>query len=67
MGQDQERAACAPPTLAFQDIPVSRAQIYGDICVDFRELVTAVRQQGTGGAKVGEKHGNGNGRVPVRR
>ncbi|KAH8994261.1 hypothetical protein EDB92DRAFT_1815189 [Lactarius akahatsu] len=46
--------------------PCHERKIYGDICVDFRELLTAGASAGHG-AKVGEKHGNGNWRVRVRR
>ncbi|KAH9038783.1 hypothetical protein EDB85DRAFT_1887825 [Lactarius pseudohatsudake] len=46
--------------------PCHERKIYGDICVDFRELLTAGASAGHG-AKVGEKHGNGNWLVRVRR
>ena len=52
-------------TVAVDDIPVSRAQICGDICYDFRgrsDSGCVSRAMGRG-AKLGEEHGNGNGRV----
>ena len=65
---DKTRNSVPDRSLPFVISPCHERKIYGDICVDFRGIIDSECISRAGeGAKVGDKHGNGNGRVPMRR